>query len=135
MTTILTIPEKVPSNNNGLLNMHFAKKSKMIGSWIWLFKAQTQNRHTGSVSIHLIHYYRGNPIRDYDNLSSTCKLIFDAIVRAEIIVDDNLEITGIPKFTQERVKEKKDVKTIVFIQDRLPEIPLIDNDPNKECPF
>jgi Holliday junction resolvase RusA-like endonuclease len=119
MVTTLTIPEKVPSNNgsNGLLRMHWTKKRNLMRTWVWLFKAQTTNRHSKGVSIHLSHYHRGREIADYDNLVSTCKLIFDALTKAGIIVDDNRLITGIPTFDQIRVKDKKDVKTIITITD------------------
>lgn len=120
MTTILTIPEKVPSNNgrNGLIRMHWTKRRKKVDDWVWLFRAQTQNRHTTPVTIEITHYYVGAPISDYDNLVSACKLIFDALKKAGVIVDDHQAITGVPVLNQVRVKKKSEVKSIIKITSR-----------------
>lgn len=119
MTTVLTIPEKVPSNNgnNGLLRMHWTKRREVKRRWTLLFKAQTNNRHKGRVKIHVTHYYTGRQIADFDNLTSTLKIPLDAIKDAGIIVDDHMLITGEPKFEQIRVKKKEEVKTIILITD------------------
>jgi Holliday junction resolvase RusA-like endonuclease len=134
MITTLTINEKVPSNNgtNGLLRMHWRERKKIKVRYFWLFRAQTQNKHTGRVKIHIQHYYRLKPIADYDNLVSTCKLLFDALKDAAVIVDDNQLVTGIPTFEQIRVKNLKDVKTVITVSD------LTQEELDKfltECPF
>ncbi len=119
MTTTLIINEKVPSNNgtNGLLRMHWRERKKIKVRYFWLFKSQTQNRHIGRVKIHIVHHYQAKPIADYDNLVSTCKILFDALKDAAIIVDDHQLITGIPTFKQIRVKDKKDIKTVITVSD------------------
>ncbi len=119
MKTELIINEKVPSNNgpNGLLRMHWRERKKIKIRWFYEFKSQTQNRHTGRVKIHIVHYYRGKPIADYDNLVSTCKLIFDVLTDTAVIVDDNQLITNIPTFEQKRVKDPKEVRTVITVSD------------------
>ncbi len=117
METTLTIPKKVPSNNgkNGLIRMHWTKRRTWVEYMMNVFRAQTKNRHTTPVSIHIIHYYLGRPISDYDNLVSTCKLIFDALKKNGIIVDDHQLITGIPTFEQIKVKSKSEIKSVIHI--------------------
>ena len=117
MTTTLIIPEKVPSNNgkNGLLRTHWAKRRKLVETWAWLFRAQTTNRHAGQVEIQIIHYHIGRAIQDYDNLVSTLKLPLDALVKAGIIADDKMSVIGVPTIEQVRVKDKKEVKTVITI--------------------
>lgn len=119
MTTILTIPSKVPSNNgkNGLLRMHWSKRGKLRDTWTWLFLAQTHNRHKGRVTVRFIHYYTGAPISDADNLSSTSKIPLDAMKKAGIILDDKMTIIGVPTFLQVRVKSKDQEKTVIEITD------------------
>ncbi len=115
METTLTIPKKVPSNNgkNGLIRMHWTKRRDWVNYLQVLFKTQTTNRHITPVSIHITHYYTNRPISDYDNLVSTCKLIFDALKKNGIIVDDHQLITGIPTF--EQIKVKSEIKSVIHI--------------------
>lgn len=124
MKTIVTIPEKVPSNNGkkGLLRMHWSKRGKLRDKFMWLFLSQTRNRHQGKVTIHIAHYYRGTAITDADNLSSTSKIPLDALVKAEIIKDDKLSMIGTPTFSQIRVKEAHQVKTVIEITDVIEDI-------------
>lgn len=119
MKTTLTIPAKVPSNNGkgGLLRMHWRKRGQLCERYQWLFREQTQNRHIGRVQIRVTHYYTGSPLQDYDNLVSTLKIPLDAIKKNAIIVDDHQLITGVPTFEQVRVKHKRDVRTVIEIQD------------------
>lgn len=119
MITVLTIPEKVPSNNgkNGLLRMHWTDRKKLCERYQLIFMSQSRNRHLGRVTIHVTHYYIGSSIADYDNLVSTLKIPLDAIRKIGIIVDDHQLITGVPTFEQIRVKKEIDVKTVIIIKD------------------
>lgn len=52
MRTELIIPEHVASLNgrNGMLRAHWSKKRKTIDTYVWVFRSQTNNRHTGPVA-------------------------------------------------------------------------------------
>lgn len=120
MKTILTIPIKVPSNNGkaGLLRMHHTKKTQLRNVLTLLFRQQARGAvHTGKVKVHICHYYRGAPLKDYGNLVSTEKIPMDAVKLAGIIIDDSTDIIGIPTFSQVRVKEKNQVRTVITIED------------------
>ncbi|AXE16240.1 hypothetical protein DR864_00410 [Runella rosea] len=119
MKTIVTIPEKVPSNNGkrGLLRMHWSRRGDLKKKWTRLFLTQPHNIHTGRVKIHFTHYHRGMAIQDAENLSSTSKIPLDALVAAGIITDDKMKVIGTPTFSQVRVKENHQVQTIIEIED------------------
>lgn len=127
MKTIVTIPGKVPSNNgkNGLLRMHWSRRGRLKKMWKLLFLSQTHNAHTGRVKIHFTHYHRGMAIQDAENLSSTSKIPLDALVAAGIITDDKMKVIGTPTFSQVRVRENHDVRTVIEIID-LEDLTIVD---------
>lgn len=55
----------------------------------------TNNRHVGPVKVEYFRNSAANREMDFDNLVSSTKLIFDAIVKAGVLVDDS------PKIIQE----------------------------------
>lgn len=92
---------KLPSNNgtNGLLRMHWGKRTKVKEKIIWMIKSMIvgKNRHKGKVTIEMIRY--STKYMDWDNCMSMAKIPMDAMKLCKLIVDDSPEyvISLIPK--------------------------------------
>ena len=101
----ITFPGKVPGLNGagGLLRMHWRKKLDLQNSYSRQVWALQLRRCSGPVRLELIRYSTGRPM-DYDNLVSTGKLLIDALVRCQLIADDNPQVILERSYTQVRCK-------------------------------
>lgn len=117
MTTEITFRGIVAGNNgaNGLIRMHWTKKRKLSNIYFYTVREATKNRHEGKVSVELVRYSCRPPM-DYDNLVSTGKLLIDAIVKANVISEDNPEVIVERRYSQLKCK-RIEQRTVITIKD------------------
>lgn len=118
MTTEIVFRGVVPGNNgkNGLIRMNRWDRTALKNNMILTALAARNGKHPGPVRMELVRHSIGSDM-DYDNLVSTGKLILDAIVKANIIIDDRKTIIVERDYSQTRAINRQSQMTVVSITD------------------
>lgn len=118
----LLIDLPLTPSQNELLRMHWGKKARIqkdLVKRIWATpgRAQWMSAHEGEVRcrVEIVRQTTGSKEPDPDNLVASAKLIMDALVENDLLIDDDpfhvdLEVTW------KRVKTKKEQGTSVSIE-------------------
>mgnify|MGYP001205496713 CR=1 FL=1 len=103
------------NGKSGLIREHFHSAKKKRDKYRLLILSQTKNRHVGKVVIEYIGYKLR--FMDWDNFSASFKHIGDALVKAQVIQDDNpkIIIDFLPK--QIKVSKRKEQRVEIIIND------------------
>jgi len=114
METIIQIDGVVNGLNgkNGLIRQHFHAAKQTRDKYRLIIMSQTRNRHKGKVVIEYIGYKIR--LMDWDNFSASFKHIGDALVKANVLTDDNPKI--IIRFLPEQIKVSKRIEQKVIIK-------------------
>lgn len=114
METIIQIDGVVDGLNgkNGLIRQHFHQAKITREKYLFIIMSQTRNRHKGKVVVEYIGYKIR--LMDWDNFSASFKHIGDALVKANVLTDDNPKI--IVQFLPEQIKVSKRIEQKVIIK-------------------
>ena len=114
MKQTIVVNELTPSLNKWQ-RMHWGKRKKIKEQWQWLIKSEKPKKHGGSVDI---TYTRvSTQPMDLDNVGGSFKAIGDALVKADIIEDDNPKIVQTLTVHWEKAESMDDQKSIIEIHD------------------
>jgi Holliday junction resolvase RusA-like endonuclease len=117
MTQEVFINKLPPSLNgkDGLIRMHWAKKSQLSKTWVWLIHAENMNPHLGRVQVEFTRVSTRK--MDYDNIRASFKLVGDALVRCGIIQDDSPDFITELKVKWKKAKTLKEQGIMIKIED------------------
>ena len=116
MTFTFTIPD-ITLSNNKLLRMFWKNRCDLRDDWFYLIKEATQDLDIPQVEEFERRKVEVNSYRlsllDQDNLAGGMKLLWDAMVKAKYLYDDNEKYLETGKPGQGRVEKRKDQRTEV----------------------
>jgi len=110
---IFEIPEATPSNNV-VMRMHHRKRSREHIRVAWLVRSIVGHRKPVKECKMKITRY-GDRFLDWDNMSGGLKFLLDAMVKCNLVVDDNPNCITALELHQVKCK-RKDEKTVIEIK-------------------
>lgn len=117
MTTSITIHREVPSQNKRE-RWHWAVQRKEVTTWAQFFafhKSKLGLQNACGPRKLVITAYRKQRIQDYANLVGGCKGLLDGMVRAKLLVDDNMEMVTV-EYKQELASKSPTKKPLTVIE-------------------
>ena len=102
------------NGSNGLMRMHWSKKTKLKEQFQFLILVQSKKRFSGKVKVTLKNY--AIALMDWDNLASRFKLIGDALEKNGQLLDDSPKTISEFYLEQHRVRKKDQVRLEVIIE-------------------
>jgi Holliday junction resolvase RusA-like endonuclease len=93
------IVDELPMNLNVYRNCHYYKSNNEKIKWEHKMKALVEEQDIKPVKravVRFTFYFKGKRRRDPDNYAACAKFIFDGLVKANILQDDNFDF--IPSF-------------------------------------
>jgi len=113
---VLNFDEATPSINVHY-GHHWSKKHKLRMRWHWLVKAEVRRQQISIppkwAKAKICIERHGPRLLDSDNCRAGMKPLIDALVREEIILDDNPNVIGEPEVKQIVSKERR---TRVYVE-------------------
>jgi len=115
MTTFTFTIDDITLSNNKLLRMHWKNRCDLRDDWFKLVKLATQYLDIPQAKKFERRKVEVNSYRlsllDQDNLAGGMKILWDAMVKAKYLWDDNEEFLETGKPGQGRVGKRKDQRT------------------------
>ena len=112
---IIQIPEATPSNN-AVMRMHHTKRTAEHIRYFWLIKeAMSHEKYELPIQQCFISVVRyGSRPLDWDNMGGGLKFLLDALVKNNIIKDDNTKCIQSLSLYQQKCKRKEECTKIII---------------------
>lgn len=115
MYELLLEIEDLPKTTNSIGRLHWAIKAREARKWknyIHLYAGSNKpSKPLQKAKLTLVRYSSKSP--DPDGLVSSFKHVIDGLVEAGILIDDNYDVIGMPKYLWSKVKAKEGKITVL----------------------